>query len=152
MDFDTAWAMYGPEIGRIALRQRVPGLDPDDVASEMSICLWRACRTFRPGATPFGTYWWSLWLNRRSDIADAHYALKRVHGIPTDTLPERAYDDALFPMPPTKDELGVAVWGALAAGDTPKEVQDDHGLSRRRYYDIIRGWQTPEVRAALLRE
>lgn len=149
MDFDTAWATYEGQIRRTSLTQRVPGLDPDDVASEMAICLWRATKTYTPGATPFGSYWWSLWLNRRSDIADAHYALKRVHGIPTEHLPEHTYEDALFPMPPTRDALGIAVWGALAGGDTAKEVQDDHGLTRRRYYDIIARWRTPEVRAAL---
>lgn len=149
MDFDTAWPAYEQQIRRLSVTQRVPGLDPDDVASEMAICLWKATNTYRAGTGPFGTYWWSLWLNRRSDIAAAHHAIKRVHGIPTDVLPERAYQQVLFPMPPTKDPLGRAVWGALAGGDTPKEVQRDHDLTRRRYYEIIRQWRTDEVREAL---
>ena len=149
MDFDTAWAVYEAQIRRVSHTQRVPGMDPDDIYNEMAICLWRATKTFTPGPTPFGSYWWSLWLNRRGDIAAAHYALKRVHGIPTEHLPERSYEDTLFPIPSTSEPLGIAVWGALAGGDTAKEVQDDHGISRRRYYDIIGSWRTEQVREAL---
>lgn len=149
MDFDRAWARYEHEIGRLSKTQYVPGMDADDVASEMSICLWRATQTYKSGATTFGAYWWSLWLNRRSDIADAYYAIKRAHGVPVERVPERGYEPTLFPMPPTRDPLGVSVWGALATGDTPKEVQDDHAISRRRYYELIAGWRTDDVREGL---
>lgn len=147
MDFDLAWSRYGREIERIAHHQWVPGMDTDDVMNEMLICLWRATQSYRPAlGYSFPAYWWSLWLNRRSDITEAYKALKRVHGIPYEHPPERTVQDVLFPMPPTTDELGVAVWGALGLGDTPSEVQSDLGISRRRYYDVIRRWRTKAVR------
>lgn len=78
MDFRVAHGIYGPEIARISQNARVPGMDTDDVAQEMTICLWKASVTHDPAKGPFGTYWWSLWLNRRSDITGAHHAMKRI--------------------------------------------------------------------------
>lgn len=149
MDFGEAYERYGAEIKRLSSSQYVPGNEPDDVANEMLVILWKACETYVPGRGAFGPYWWSLWLNRRNDITAAYHALKRVHGIPTEHLPELEYGMKMFPMPPETDELGRRVWGAIARGDTPKEVQTEVGISRRRYYAYIEDWRTEEVRGTL---
>lgn len=142
--------MYASEISRLSMTQWVPGLDPDDIASEMMICLWRAVQTYKQGSIPFGAYWWRIWANRRDDITEAYYAVKRVHGIPTEVLPEGpAPVPQVFPLPPTRDPLAVRVWNGLASGDAPIEVQTDNAISRRRYYDLVASWRTDEVRRRL---
>lgn len=152
MSFAEAYEAYAQDIRTSALSQKVPGLDYDDVVSEMSICLWVATETYKAGSrTSFGSYWWSLWLNRRSDIAGAYHAGKRVHPILTDEpLVEGSYVAPEAPEPPTgacaQDRV---VWELLAAGDTATEVIADVELTRRRYYGIVGGWRNDEVRKSL---
>ena len=151
LDFETAHAMYANEIRMLARRQHVPGLDEDDVANEMLIVLWRACDTYQPAsATSFGAYWWSMWLNRRSDISGAHYARKRIRAIPVSTMPERAYMDPMPLDPPTSDPVEALVWRLLAAGESGAEVRMLTELSKRGYYSLIEGWRNEDVRERLI--
>ena len=149
MDFPTAYARYAAEVARLSRTQRVPGLDAEDVENEMLIVLWKAVDSYVPAKGGFGPYWWSLWLNRRHDIASAYFAVKRIHPILTESVPDAGYGERLFPLPPDTDATGARIWGSLARGDTPKEVQEDTGVSRRRYYDYLRQWRTKEVRDGL---
>lgn len=152
MDFQDTYALYRRDIRVSALSQKVPGLDYDDVVSEMDICLWRACETYKKGTgTSFGSYWWSLWLNRRSDIAQAYYANKRVHPVLSDEpLVEGSYVHPDAPKPPAgSSATDRLVWDLLAAGETATDTMDLIGVSRRKFYKTVRTWRTDEVRDAL---
>jgi len=150
IDFDVVYDRHRGEIDLLSHTQRVPGLDPDDVASEMLVVLWKASQTYRPGATSFGTYWWSLWLNRRSDLAGSYYARKRVHAISTDQVPDSAYYDRVEPEAPVPTTaVGRLIWKLLAAGEPGTEIRSLTDTSRRRYYDTIQEWRTEEVRDLL---
>jgi DNA-directed RNA polymerase specialized sigma24 family protein len=150
MDFDVVHQAYANEIQRLAYRQQVPGMDPDDVANEMLIVLWKASRSFKAEQGSFGTYWWSLWLNRRSDIAEAYHARKRVKAIPTGTVPDTVVYDPLPLLPPTSDPVEAMVWRLLAAGETGQDTRVLTEMSRRRYYDLLASWRTEEVRDGLI--
>lgn len=151
MDFVEAYEQHREQIGRHARTVFVPGLESEDVASEMTVCLWNACKNYTPGKGQFAPYWWSLWLNRKADIIRSWNAEKRVHPIPVETLPETGYGEALFPMPPAEsDHLGCKVWLDIAVGYSPTEVRRKHHLSARRYYSLIESWRTDEVRRSLL--
>jgi hypothetical protein len=148
MNFQEAHAAYKHDIKVSALSQRVPGLDYDDVVSEMTICLWRACDTYKSGTgTTFGAYWWSLWLNRRSDIASAYYAHKRIHPLLSDEpLSEGSYTQDHRPDPPVgASDVDRLVWDMLAEGETATDTMDLLGMSRRSYYNTVRAWRTDEV-------
>jgi hypothetical protein len=152
MNFQEAHALFRHDIKVSALSQRVPGLDYDDVVSEMTICLWRACETYKSGTgTRFGSYWWSLWLNRRSDIAHAYYAAKRVHPVLSDEpLVEGSYVTQMAPEAPQgASDADRMVWDLLASGETATDTMELLGMSRRRYYKTVKTWQTDEVRDAL---
>lgn len=150
-DYEAVHAKYAPQISLLARRQHVPGLEPDDVASEMTITLWRAYTTFsNDSQTSFGSYWWTLWLNRRSDIAQSYYAGKRVRAVPMSQVPERSYTDPLPLDPPTKDPVGAMVWRLLAEGESGKDVRMLTEISRRSYHRLLGGWRTEDVRRSLL--
>lgn len=147
MQFLDVYPSFKEDIAITALGQKVPGLDYDDVVSEMTICLWKACDTYTHGsATTFGAYWWSLWLNRRSDLTRQWYAEKRVRATPVENTPDGAYTSDLAPdAPKGATEQDRLVWDLLAGGDEPKEVQDALGISRRRYYNTVKAWRTETV-------
>lgn len=150
MDFEDAYRQYRREIDRLAYVQRLPGLDPEDIAQEMVITLWKATESYRAERGSFGAYWWSLWLNRRSDLAGSYFTIKRVHGIPTETLPEAMVWDQHQPLPPKgSTDQQRRIWEAVAAGDTPQEVRDGEGISKRRYYATVHGWRSEEVHESL---
>jgi DNA-directed RNA polymerase specialized sigma24 family protein len=151
MDFDAALRQYGGEIRRIAHRQVLPGMDADDIASEMTIVLWKACSTYdKSTSTPFGTYWWSMWKNRRSDLNESYYAKKRARTVPVERVPETTYSDSFPLLPPTRDPVEAMVWRLLAEGESGKDVRMLTEMSRRRYYDLIASWRTDDIRDALL--
>lgn len=151
MEFSEVHRKYADDIAITALSQRVPGLDYDDVVSEMLMCLWRAWKTFKHDKGAFGPYWWSLWLNRRSDITAAANRIKRPrHVLVDEPILEDSYTQQLTPQPPTDDPREQLVWHLLAVGEPVKNVIEEIGLSRRTYYDLIRSWRTEEVRASLL--
>lgn len=152
MDFQEAHALFKRDIKVSALSQKVPGLDYDDIVSEMTICLWRATETYKPGTgTSFGAYWWSLWLNRRSDIAQSYHAAKRVHPVLSDEpLVEGSYTHREAPKPPAgASDIDRLCWDLLAAGETATDTMDLIGVSRRRFYGTVKKWRTDEVRDAL---
>lgn len=148
MDFQEAHALFKHDIKVSALSQKVPGLDYDDVVSEMTICLWRATETYKAGTgTSFGAYWWSLWLNRRSDIAQAYHAAKRVHPVLSDEpLAEGTYNMSVKPQAPAgASDVDRLVWDLLAAGETATDTMELTGISRRRYYKTIDSWCTEDI-------
>lgn len=148
-DFEDCYRDFGPQIQRLAYRQHVPGMEPEDVSSEMTIVLWKAFVTYQDGATTFGSYWWSMWLNRRSDLAGTYYARKRVHPIPVSQVPERVYEAPGALLPPPTTPMGRLVWRMLADGERGGDVRDMTHLSRRGYYDLIRSWRSDDVRSML---
>lgn len=149
--FSEVYQKFSQTIGVIALSQHVPGLDYDDVVSEMKACLWVAWKQYQAHLGRFESYWWSLWLNRRSDLTRMALRVKRPRTVSAgDCLPDEPYLMALFPQPPEKTtEQGREVWCLLAGGARPHEVRQQTGLSRRGYYDLISRWRTPEVRDML---
>lgn len=157
MDFEEVYARYVPEIRLLSKTQRVPGLDPDDVASEMTVALWKASTTYQEGSTlSFGQWWWSVWLNRRSDLSEAFYAAKRVHAVPVDQTHWKGYldkEDVVTVLPPCPSDavLDQIIWRMLAEGAPATEVMSYTEISKRAYYATIRGWRTPEVRRHLSR-
>lgn len=133
------------EIRYLAPRQRIPGMEVEDVENEMRLVLWRASETHRPECGAFGSYWWSCWLNKRAKLWRDYYAIKRLHAIPMEFVPDMAVGEILFPLPPTTDALGRRVWGALAQGFSPSDVQEREGISRRTYYGYIQEWKNSTV-------
>lgn len=152
MDFSDVYRRYSDDIRVTALSQRVPGLDYDDVVSEMTACLWKAWTTFDPHkGTTFGAYWWSTWLNRRTNITVAAYRQKRPKTVLAgEYIPEGRYLMDLLPHPPSgSTRKARKVWVLLAAGMKPSEVMEEVGMSRRTYYDLIRSWRNDEVKGLL---
>lgn len=150
MTFEEAYERFSREIRRLSYSQYVPGMEQDDVESEMLIVLWKAVQSHDPEKGPLGTLWWSMWCNRRRDLIEAYHALKRIHGIPVETLPEPIHHEPVsVPVPAFVSGYGLTVWQALAQGDTATEVKADLGLSNRAYYNLIGDWRRPEVRQFL---
>lgn len=149
MEFSEVYREFASDIRVTALSQRVPTLDYDDIVSEMTACLWKAWLTYSPCGTSFGAYWWSVWLNRRSDLTAQANAFKRPkHVLLSDLsiLPQQGYSMARWPDAPTgSGELERTVWDLLASGEPVNKVMERTGISRRRYYDIINGWRSQEV-------
>lgn len=151
MDWDDAHRACEKEISRLSRTQRVPGLEPEDVANEMLSVLWKAATTYQPDRGAFGVYWWSSWLNRRNDLLSAFSARKRPPVVPVANVPEVPGPEYHpFPMPPEGTGiLAQEVWGAIAYGETTTQIRRDLELSKRRYYSIIKSWHTDEVRRDL---
>lgn len=145
-----------------AWRQRVPGMDRDDVVAEMSYCLWLAFKKFDRRYKPddekcmaaFGVFWWSIWLNRRIDHIRRYNAEKRA----ADELPFSpdelvAMSPVVYPgqliCPPSEanitDTQSHIAWSLLALGYLPQEVRATLHISNRRYYELIGSWRTKEV-------
>lgn len=153
MTFSEVYEKFESDIRVTALSQRVPGLDYDDIVSEMVACLWKAWATFKEGTVRFAAYWWSIWLNRRSDLTAQANAFKRPKQVllsDLTILPQHGYSMARWPDPPAgTTELEQRVWDLLASGEPRSVVLEETGMSKRRYYDIINGWRTEEVEKAL---
>lgn len=150
--FDPVFDAFRTEIRFLARTQYVPDMDADDVAAEMTTCLWRAWQTYRPVSGDFGTYWWSCWLNRRADLWAAAMAIKRPVLVPVeDKYLERSTKDrpGLLPPPPGTTDLGRQVWALIAQGETATAIRQFLRISKRAYYDVITGWRTPSVRQYL---
>lgn len=153
MKFSEAYEKYRRDIKVTALAQRVPGLDYDDVVSEMLICLWRASQTYKPGKATFGAYWWSLWLNRKANLVEAFNTAKRGVAVPTEDIELGSYVQRTFPEAPRgSSPQERMVWDLLGHGEPIKDVISLTRLSRRRYYDLIASWRTDEVREGLTKE
>ena len=149
-EFSEVYEEYLPDIKVIALGQRVPGLDHDDVVAEMATCLWKAWGTWDDTKGAFGSYWWSVWLNRRSDLTQAAFRDKRPRLVLTDEVRGTGYTMGGWPEAPEGSDLVAQnVWNLLASGEPVKEVIHRTGVSRRRYYDLIRSWRSEEVRSIL---
>lgn len=150
MQFEEAYERYSDDIRVAALSQRVPGLDYDDIVQEMLVCLSKAVDTWDPKKGGFAPYWWSLWLNRRSDLTDTANRLKRPRHVLAGTVRDTSYTTVMWPEPPQDaDHNASMVWYLLASGERVKEVIEQVGLSRRAYYDLISSWRTAEVRRSL---
>lgn len=152
IDFDDTLASRWSEIRYLAHTQYVPGMDADDIASEMSTCLWRSWATYVPESGDFGTYWWSCWLNRRTDLWEGATAAKRPVLVPVeDKYLDRPVTDrtGVLPPPPGTTDLGQMVWNLIARGETAVAIRQALRIGKRTYYDVITGWRTPAVRQYL---
>ena len=152
MNFDAVWEQYKTDMAVAAFGQTVPGLDYDDVVSEMGICLWRATQTYDPDCeVSFGAYWWSLWLNRKADLVDAWKARKRVDlgtTVPLDDVDESDYGYVQrlhIGAPEGSSATEALIWDLLSAGFTSTEVRDHSTISLRRYYATIARWRTKTI-------
>lgn len=149
MDFEAVYRENEVELRRIARNAWMPGMDADDIYSELLVCLWKATTTYDAGSeTKFQSYWWSLWLNRRKDLLRAYYAQRRGDAIPFPELPDKVVTENPFPSIRLDRWEEQAVWMLLGYGFTATEIQAL--VPRRRYYQIIQSWRTPDVRKALL--
>lgn len=148
--FEEVYPGFRDDIATTALSQRIPGMDYDDIVQEMTACLWKAVQTWQDGAgASLGAYWWSLWLNRRSDLTDAATARKRARLVPVPFPLDSTYVDRHLPAPPQGSEaLDVLIWTLLAHGDPPGAVKALVGV--RRYYRAIHSWRTEAVWEELL--
>lgn len=157
MDFDAVYPLYRREIQRASRRAFVYGLDADDIASEMTICLWKATLTYDECKTdtPFGAYWWSVWKNRRSDLLERYFAQKRIHPdlIPHghSTLDQIEVVERQVPPPPGVTAEGAFVWALLAEGSPGVEARSLAEVTKRTYYAQIQAWRTQKVRDWILK-
>lgn len=155
-DFAYLYRQRSDEIIRLSHTQRVIGMEPGDVASELTECLWKAFSTFRPtdGLT-LGQYWWSIWMNRKADLITAYFAKKRLHAMPMSPQDIADLGEALAPLVtvgdlcPTADPTERVVWWMLSTGVTGLEVRELLRISWRTFYRILDGWRTDEVRSLL---
>ena len=155
-NFDTAYVTFRPEITVLA-RKPFLDMEPDDIAAEMTIALWRATETYDPCKTDtsFGAYWWSVWLNRRSDLAQAYHATKRPRPDPVEPhdeeLERRPSATAAtgrwhwVEPPRSADRTGKTLWMLLSMGNTARESMALAEITKRAYYAQIQAWRTPEV-------
>jgi hypothetical protein len=152
IEFGEQYEKYRRQVKVLARLQRVPGLDADDVEVEMLVCIWKAVQTFDPSnGLDFGGWWWTLWLNRRSDISEAFYADKRPRPLSCDpaimnVVADQAEAMVVVPACPTTGRADSAVWSALANGRTVSQAMEEAEVSRRGFYNILRGWRTPVIR------
>jgi hypothetical protein len=152
MDFREVYKNFCDDIKVTALSQHVPGMAYDDVVSEMTACLWKAWRSHDPSKGSFGSYWWSLWLNRKADIYNAFRRQKRPTTVPLppELLPDEALLTQIVPLPPKgSSHAAKLVWHMLATGERASDVIEKTGLTRRRYYELIASWRTKEVEDSL---
>jgi hypothetical protein len=157
MEFAAVLQVRQQRIAKHANTQRVPGLAPDDVAQELTACLWRAFTTFTGeySESRFNKYWWSIWLNRKADLIDHFFAGKRAAEI-THLEPEEL--EALAPLVtvrdvvpcPSSDPVARAAWFMLQEGYQAQEVRKVLEISLRKFYGIIASWRCPEVRELLV--
>lgn len=158
--FMEQYAERRSELARLARTQRVPGMEQDDVHAELSLCLWRACQTYDPASNvKLGQWWWAIWMNRKANLIEAYFRLRRVH--PTPMTPDKVVDlvDALSPalthkdmrVPhcPSLDQIERSVWLLLSLGYQRTQVQRMLNIRKRQIYGIIHSWRTPEVLALL---
>jgi len=141
------------DIDKLAWRARIPGMDRDDVRSEMAYCLWVAWRKFdQTQCTDLGVYWWSVWLNHRANWIRSYNAQKRAakelpfsHDELIAMAPLTYPGQLVEPPDDVDDNISHTAWAMLALGYLPGEVQEALGLSNRRYYTLIDSWKTSNV-------
>lgn len=159
VDFQRVYTSRRAEIARLSRTQRVPGHDPDDVASELTIALWKACSTFDPAiGLTLGQWWWSIWTNRKADLIDRYMAAKRVNPVPMDADEITALVEALtpladradFPGCPSNDPVERWIWRLIGLGYEYQEIQRMTKTNVYRFYKIIESWRTPQIKGALL--
>lgn len=156
VEFGEQYERYKRQVKILARVQRVPGLDADDVETEMLLCIWRAVQTFDPSVgLDFGAYWWTLWLNRRSDITSAHYAEKRPRPLICTpdiirSVADKSEAMVVVPACPTTGRAERIIWSALAQGRTVAQAMQEAEVGKRRFYDIVRGWRNSAVRRYLV--
>ena len=153
ISFEDAYELHGLDIKRLSYRQYIPGMDREDVESEMLTVLWKASESFDASRGSFWSYWWTMWSNKRKNLLEAFYAISRPRHVYVDTYPEHLCQGPTwreFPSPPEQYLDSIEVWNRLARGDTASEIKSDLGLSQRGYYSLIHQWRSdPAVREVL---
>lgn len=146
-------------IAKNSWRQRVPGWNREDIQAEMTYCLWVAYRTHDRTKQPdFGVFFWSVWLNHRTDQIRWYNRQKRAaEELPFTHDELIALSPVIFPgqlvFTPEEvtngedepDEIARVAWSLLAFGYLPSEVQAALHLNNHRYYAIIDSWRTDAV-------
>lgn len=152
-DFDTLHRMMQSRIDRWSW-QSVPGMTREEVAVEITECLWKAWQRYDPDH-PVGFYrfWQAVWMNHKGHLIEKFFRIKRQSEVLTDgdtivTL-AKSYSIELFPDCPVEDEDTRRVWDLLGQGLRLGEVQKALGISRRRFDQLIATLRTPEVVAIL---
>lgn len=155
-DFAFVYRQRADEITRLSHTQRVIGMEPGDVESELTECLWKAMQTYNPDSgLTLGQYWWSIWMHRKADLITAHFAKKCLHALPMSPEDIEDLGEALAPlvsvgdMCPSFDPIERVVWWMLSGGATGLEVRKLLSISWRTFYRILEGWRTDEVRSLL---
>ena len=145
-----------PEIRKIACagRQRVPGMDPDDIEAELLFCLWKARITYKPGmGVTFPAYWWSVWLNHKNDLTKRMF--RQMRDVRKEVVREIKDDEGdllvedLIPIaPPFATPQEKAVWTLIASGVSLATVRKQIGARALR--KILDAWKNdPYVKGVL---
>jgi hypothetical protein len=152
MEFQEALARMDKRIRVACQRDRLPGLLPSEVRSEMLECLWRAAQTYEQDKNDsFDAWYFLLWNQHKARHLRSFFAQKRAQGHEVLTNFEMEAFHPLIEGPEASDSTppsfvaGVVqrrVWAMLAAGYKPSEVRSMLNLSLRRYYGIIHEWRS----------
>lgn len=127
-------------------------------------CLWKARVTYAPSeGLSLEAYWWSVWINRKTDIIRYSYRRKREFGkeqlVSDEWILENVDAEAAVgltflditdcPAPPTDDWLERQVWFLLSVGAATKEILALCHINVNRYHEIVDSWNTEEIRRML---
>lgn len=143
-EFSPLLERLSPTIDRASRYARIPGMDADDVRSEMMVCLWKAHERHDESKGEIEGYWWSIWLNRRKDLIKYWSRRKPV-------LTAGSLDDIDVPQKFTTQQpdppLGSSsverrVWAMIGDGAERKEILAVCGISKSTYYAIIHSWKS----------
>lgn len=152
-DFAILYAHRKSEIQRLSRSQYVPGLDPDDIETELRMALWKAHNTWDPSAgTTIGQWWWVIWTNRKADLIRHWFARLE----PEDTMDPEVVTSMAADMPdrhsrsyaaPPEDfcELEVEMWRLLNDGWEMTAICQQLGIGRKLYYRILDSWRTEDL-------
>lgn len=155
-DFDEVVRDYRGYIRTVAASQRLPGMDYDDVVSEMLHCLWKCHQTWDEELNPsFKNYWWRVWSNRRANIL--RDASRRIQPIYTDDYSSledlTAYDLEVLPEPPVgSSEQERALWFLIASGYQRKDIFALLRMSEWKYRNAMRKWRSHAVSLGVVYE
>jgi DNA-directed RNA polymerase specialized sigma24 family protein len=128
----------------------LPGFEFDDIESEMTMTLWKACNTYDAGVgTSIDQWWWALWRRRAIDLrrSKACQTCSRTKPVSMEEFFEHpdleVPADEVIP-PPVSDSIEEAVWSLVAGGAQPIEIRQAIGITRHKYERIIADWHDRE--------
>lgn len=136
--FDEVWLEIQPFI-KGSYRQRVFGLDEDDIQQEMAMTAWISYQKWDPALGPFKSFWWGAWIFRRINLMRRNHTRGR-DGVMVysffavgDDLPDNwlselqlwdTYPSDNEPLPcPLEDPEAQQVWRMVQEGYRPGEIR-----------------------------